>query len=42
MFDDVLADIEQVFGGATWNANSIPTFPTNYQGSIGSNVQEFI
>jgi len=42
MFDDVLADIEQVFGGAVWSANSIATFPTNYQGSIGSNVQEFI
>ena len=42
MFDNVLADIEEVFGGAVWNANSIPTFPMNYQGSIGVNVQEFV
>jgi hypothetical protein len=33
MFNTVLSDIESVFGGATWQANSIPTFPANYQGS---------
>lgn len=42
MFDSVLEDIEEVFGGVAWTVNNIPTFPDNYQGAIGNNVSEYI
>ena len=42
MFDSVLEDIETVFGNATWTTNNIPTFPDNYQGTIGNNVREYV
>lgn len=42
MYDDLLADIEGVFASAVWTSNSIPTFPDNYQGTIGSNVLEYV
>lgn len=42
MFDNVLADIESVFGGATWKTNSITTIPANYDGVIGDNVREYV
>jgi len=42
MYDDLLADIEGVFASAVWGSNSIPTFPDNYQGTIGSNISEYV
>jgi hypothetical protein len=42
MYDDLLADIEGVFANAVWTSNTIPTFPDNYQGTIGSNISEYV
>lgn len=42
MFEDLLEDIEFVFGSVTWTANSIPTFPSNYQGKIGDGLLEYV
>jgi len=42
MFDLVLEDIEAVFASATWQSNSIPTFPENYQGNLGNNLSEYV
>ena len=42
MFDLVLEDIETVFGSVAWTGQNIKTFPTNYQGQIGNNVNEYV
>jgi hypothetical protein len=34
MYDNVLDDIEAVFGSSTWTANNIDIYPDNYQGII--------
>jgi len=34
MYDNVLDDIEAVFGSASWTANNIDIYPDNYQGTI--------
>lgn len=41
MFDSILEDIEAIFGSVTWKNNKIPTFPDNYQGTIGKDVYEY-
>jgi len=40
MYDNVLDDIEAVFGSASWTSNSINVYPDNYQGTI-TNQTEF-
>lgn len=42
MFDSILEDIEAVFGSSAWQANNIPTFPENYQGNKGKNLEEYV
>jgi hypothetical protein len=34
MYDDLLDDIEAVFGSSSWTANNIDIYPDNYQGTI--------
>jgi hypothetical protein len=34
MYDDVLDDIEAVFGSSSWTVNGIDIYPDNYQGVI--------
>jgi hypothetical protein len=34
MYDNVLDDIEAVFGSSSWTANNIDIYPDNYQGTI--------
>ena len=38
MYTQILRDIEGVFSSATWLANSIPTYPADYQGCKGSST----
>ena len=40
MFDNVLADIEEVFGSTSWTTHSIPTFPANYRG-VKAGINEY-
>jgi len=40
MYNNILADIEEVFASAGWLANSIEVYPDNYQGTI-NNDNEF-
>jgi len=42
MFDSVLADVDGVFAGDSWTANSILTVPDNYQGTLGANIREYL
>lgn len=37
MYDDILRDIETVFGSSDWTTHNIKTIPDNYLGTIGSN-----
>lgn len=39
MYDNVLDDIESVFGSATWTLNNIDIYPDNYQGSISDQTE---
>ena len=34
MYDNVLDDIESVFGSSSWTVNNIDIYPDNYQGTI--------
>jgi len=40
MFNNVLADVEEVFGSSAWTANSIKTVPDNFQGNL-NNAKEY-
>jgi hypothetical protein len=39
MFDNVLDDIEGVFGSSSWTTHSIDVYPDNYQGTISDETE---
>lgn len=41
MFNNVLTDVEGVFGSSNWTTNNIKTIPANYHGELGS-ITEYV